>query len=138
MKKRRKAKRLRRRGRSPTQSDAEGQLMLAASAVKGRATALDDSPDNSAAAACFSFTVVHREILREIAELPVRRREVAQRRSARCDGLIEHPVDRGHQPLKTRERKRTPCPFRMDAGTIQSFADINIAETRDDALIEEQ
>src|SRR3982750_1727680 len=104
MQKRRKAKRLRRRGRSPTQRGAEGQpSALTARAVKGRTAALDDPADRCAAPARFSLAVVDVEAFGEIAELAVRADKIAQGRAAGSDRLGEHVADRRDkalQPLK--------------------------------------
>ena len=97
--------------RAPLLAKASGQSssVLAVRTVKGRAAALDDPPDRSAAAARLAFALVDREALREIAEFAIGRGEIPQGRPAGRDRFGEHLVDRRDQPFEPIERDRPPA-----------------------------
>src|SRR4030095_11528440 len=67
--------------------------VLAPGAIEGGSPPLDDALYNASTAARLSLAIVDRKFLREIAEFPVRRGEVAQGRTAGGDRFFEHLVD---------------------------------------------
>jgi len=117
---------------------APARSTLAPGTIEGRAAALDDPFHRSATGARLPLSVINREALREIAELAVGRGEIAQCRSARGDRFGKYVVNRRHQAPEATQRDRTAGPGGMNARAIERLADIDIAETRDDPLIEEQ
>ena len=73
----------------------------------------------------------------EVAELAVGSREILQCRAASSDRFGEDVVNCGNEPSAFPGK----CPAgsrRMDSGAIERFADVDVAEACDDALVEEQ
>src|SRR5437868_10870548 len=112
--------------------------VLAFRAIEGGTAALDEAPDRPAAWARLALAIVDRKPFREVAELAVGRSEVAQGRAAGLDCFGENRVDRGHEPAQALERDGAAGAGRMNAGAEQRLAYVNIAEARDDPLIEEE
>src|SRR3954463_9882706 len=104
---------------------------LTAWAIEGRAAALDDPLDGSAASAGPALPVVDLEGLGKIAQRPVGRSKIAQGRAApRAPGGRENPPeggpagrdpsvrarpDGGHEPPQALERDRPAGAARIDA-----------------------
>src|SRR5665213_2137066 len=110
------------------------RLFLAFRAPERRAPVLGESPHDSAAArglAFFAFAVVDLKRVLEIAEFAGGLAMIAQRRAAGLDGLIEHAVNRRHQPLGMVGRRclfgcqRGGQPSRRQMRTKQRLADID-------------
>src|SRR5438874_12210636 len=105
MKKRRKAKTA-----APTRAfhyserPLRSTSVLAPGAIEGRAAALDDALDRSAACARLSLTIVHGEALGEIAELAVGAREILEARPAGLDRLAKHVLDGADEAFQTVQR----------------------------------
>jgi hypothetical protein len=112
--------------------------VLALRTIERRPAALDDAPDRSTLWAWPSFAVVYREAFGEVAELSARRSEIAKGRPAGGDRFGKNFVDREDKPFEARWRDASPSARRMNAGSVERFAYINIAEAGHDALIEEQ
>ena len=70
--------------------------------------------------------------------------EVAQRRAARGDGVLEHSADcrsQGDARLRsgfTRPRQAGGRPLRREAGPEQRLRDVDVAEAGNDALVHEE
>src|SRR3954451_22726534 len=112
--------------------------MLAFGAIEGRTAALDDALHRAAAPAWLTLAVVHREALREIAELAVGADGVLEARPARLDRFGEHLLDRGNEALQALERHRPAGALWMDPSAVQRLADVDVAEPGDDALVAKQ
>src|SRR6185437_738768 len=121
--------------------------LLAFRAPEGRASVLRETPDNAAAArglAFLAFAVVDLERMLKIAELTRGLAMVTQRRAAGSDRLIEHRMDGADQPprmiggpgLSGRERRGQSS--RRQLRPEQRFADIDVAEPCDHALVEQR
>src|SRR5438270_2033316 len=118
--------------------ERDPRSMLAPRTVEGRPAALDNPRDSSAAWARLPFAIVNREGLGEITKLAVGRREIAQGRAAGCDRFAEDALDSINQPAEPLERNGSSRPLRVNAGAVQSFADIDVAKAGNDPLIEQQ
>lgn len=112
---------------------------LAGGTVESRPAALNETANRTDATATWlPFAIVHRKRLGEIAKLAIGTCEVAQGRSARLDRLVDDLAYRNDQPLQSGQGNRTSRSFGMDAGSVESLADIDIAEACNNALIEQQ
>src|SRR5436190_7694928 len=123
-----------RRGRS---TPAAG-LVLAVGTIECRAPALDDAPYGPAARASLAFTVVHGKTLGEVAKFAVRTGEIAKRGAASGDGLMEDRLDCGYQAFQALERNRSSRALGMNTGTVQGFANVDVAQSRHDPLVEQK
>ena len=80
----------------------------------------------------------------EVAERSVRAHVVAQGRAAGFDRLVQHLVDRGHQPLGMIGRRvllvreRRGLPLRRQMRAKQRLADIDVAQAGNDTLIQQR
>src|SRR5687767_1768448 len=111
---------------------------LAAGAVEGGTARIDPAANRASAMARLPFPAVDPPLLREIAELSRRPRIIAKRRAPRLDGGEKNGLDRLDQPLEPGPRDPAPGPRRRDPRHVQSLADVDVAEPRDDALVEQQ
>src|ERR1700759_967364 len=123
-----------------------GTSFLTFRAPEGRTPILVEAAHDAAAAfgvARFAFAVVDLKRMLKIAELSRGLAVVAQRRAAGLDRLIEHGVDRFHQPPRVVGRfaffgrQRCRQSSRRQARAKQRLTDIDVAEARDDALVEQ-
>lgn len=112
--------------------------MLATSAVKGRAAALDHPSYSSAAAASLAFPVIDRKALGEIAEFAIGRGKVAKTGPARRDRFCKNVVNGGNESPQPRRRNAASGALGTDAGPVKSLAHVDIAKPGDDMLVEEQ
>src|SRR5580700_8113696 len=122
-------------------------LLLAARAIKRRAAVLHDALDCAAAAgraAFFAFAVVDPEIMLEHAESAVGQLVIAQRRAAGFDGVVEHALDALDQTRGALVRRAgfrgngRRQALRRQPRQIQRLADVDVAETGDDALVQQR
>src|SRR4051794_36672023 len=77
-------------------------LFLAHRTEESRAAGLHDAPDRALAAgrgALLALAIIDPEIVLEIAERAIGALVIAQRRATGCDRLVQHRLDRRHQPL---------------------------------------
>src|SRR5262245_55627552 len=118
--------------------------LLAHRAVKSGSAALDNAPDAAATSfpqASRALTVVDAEPIREIRRVRCRRAVTLLPRKAPRDRLVQHLLDRRHQMPRRSTRATHPCrdrggtALRRQAGAIERFADIDVAEPGDDTLI---
>ena len=114
-------------------------LFLAFGAIPGAPSALRDPTDGSAGAfsTLLSFAAIDVEARGEIAQLAVGLREVAQRRAAIANRLLQHFADRRHQAFELRLCDLATGFARMDARAPQRLGHIDIAEPGHDALVEQ-
>src|SRR5664279_1031182 len=123
------------------------ELLLAFRAPERRAPVLGEALDDAAAAgglALLALAIVDLKGMLEIAELAGGLAMIAQRRAAGLDRLVQHRVNRTHQTFGMigrftrffRQRRRQPSRRQMRA--IQRLADIDVAEARDHALVEQR
>src|SRR5690606_21252397 len=93
-------------------------------------------------AAGLARAIVNAEMMLKIAKRAVGLRIVAQRGAAGGDRLLKRLADRRGEPLRRRPRagmgQRAGGPQRREAGAMQRFANINIAEAGDERLVEQR
>src|SRR5262245_24028943 len=121
--------------------DATRPSALTVWAVEGRPAALHDALDlalATAAEARFALAVIDREVMLEIAELAVGPRIIAQGRAASLDALGQHALVRRCKRFRALAGNGRRQPFLRDARTEQRLADIDVAEPRHDALIQQR
>ena len=80
---------------------------------------------------------VNREMVLEIAQFAVRPAMVAQSRSAGFDGLRQYGPNRRGESFGAPPRHRCRGSKRRYSGPEQAFADIDVAEARDNRLVKE-
>src|SRR5450631_2771670 len=128
------------------QSQAEYSL-LALRTPEGRASVLGEPLDDAAAAVCLAFlafAVINLDRVLEIAEFAGGLAMVAQRRAAGLDRLIQHRVNGIDQAFGVIGRFSFFCrqgrgqSSRRQMRTKQRLTDIDVAEARDHALIEQR
>src|SRR6185312_14150379 len=113
---------------------------LALWAKPGAAAALGNPPDNAAvpAPAALALAPVNLEALGEIAQLAVGPGIVAQRRTARLDRFAKDFANSSDKAFQRRLRHLARRLARIDSRAIKRLADVDIAEARHHALIEQQ
>ncbi len=109
--------------------------------VERRTAALHDALDLAlavAAGAGLAFAVIDREMMLEISKLAIRSRIIAQRRTAGFDRRAQHRLDRRNEPPRALARNRVRQSLGRNPRAEQRLADIDVAETRNDALIQQR
>src|SRR5579883_868424 len=123
------------------------QSTLTPRTIEGGAARLYDSEDAAFAArlrAGGALLVVDLEAMLEIAQRAVRLAMVAQGRAAGGDGLFEHGANGARQRMRlgagraALQSDRAGRAFRGQPGPVQGFADIDVAEPGDEALVEQR
>jgi hypothetical protein len=112
--------------------------MLALGTIEGRPATLNDSPDPASTSALFPLAAVDLEARREIAKFAVGSRIVAKRRTTGLDRLGDDVANGNDKPLDARSRQPPGTASRMDPGAMQRFARVDIAQTGDEALVEQK
>src|SRR5262249_50311444 len=92
--------------------------------------------------AWFALAVIDAEMMLKISELAVRLAVVAQRRAAGLDRRVEHRLDGldervGALVRGAARRDGRGAALRRHVCAVQRLADIDVAEARDDGLVEE-
>lgn len=111
---------------------------LAVRTIEGRAPALNDPSDRAATLTRLPFAVVDSEALGKIAELAIGGGEVAESRTSSCDRLTEDAVDRLNESFQPLKRDSAARPLRVDFRAVQGLARIDVADPRNNSLVEEQ
>src|SRR5579871_1717123 len=132
------------RFRSPAVPGRRKRSFLAHRTIKRRAAVLHDALDDAAAAGSRAFSagaVIDAEVMLEHPERAVGELVIAQRRAAGADCLLEHCLDARDQPRCALGRRavsvgegRRPA-FGRQPRSMQSLADIDVAEPGDHALV---
>ena len=110
----------------------------------GRSARCAGSCRRSRGRAFFALAVVDPEIVLEIAERAVGAAMIAQRRAAGLDRVVEHRLDGVDQRARRARSARRDgrrwwrLALRRQQCAMQRLADIDVAEPRDDALIEQR
>lgn len=113
-------------------------LALAIRAIEGRTATLDDPPHGPAAAAWAPRPAIDCEAFREIAELAVRTSIISQRRAAGPDGFGNDIGDCDDQAGDTFAREAASGAARIDVRPVQRFADVDVPQARNGALVEKE
>ena len=128
-------------------ANARKPSFLAARTIKSRTTGLDDPLDRSVAArrrARRALTIIDAKTMLEITQRAIRLSVIAQGGAAGGKRLLQYGLYRCWQArerrcrLSIRAHKRCAGAFRRDAGAIERLTNINIAQPRDQPLIEQQ
>src|SRR5512146_3047744 len=81
---------------------------------------------------------VDEQFLLEVAGLAVRLQEVAQRRAAARDRVVEDALGLHGEPCVLRFRDRSGRASRADAGGEQRFGNVDVADADDDLLVHQE
>src|SRR5215475_6989096 len=120
-------------------SDPNLALALAHRTEERRATSLHHTLDGAAAArrhAMLAFAVVDAKIMLEHAKLAVGLLMIPQRGAASLDGILQHRLDRLHQPLGAlvgrahARRNGRSATLGREPRPMQRLAHIDVAEPR--------
>src|SRR5438105_949595 len=121
--------------------------LLAHGTKKRGAAVLGDAPHDTATAAgraAAALAVVDAETVLKAAELAVGAAVIAQRGAAGRNRVLQHRLDGSNEPLGigrrragARRQRRGPAP-RRQAGAVERLANVNVAETGHDLLVEQR
>ena len=92
----------------------------------------------AAAGASLALAAVDGKGMLEVAELARGLDIIAQGRAAGRDGIGQHRLDGRHQTLGPGPGDAGAEPLRRDAGAVEAFASIDIADTGHQMLVEQQ
>ncbi len=111
---------------------------LASGTIEGRSAAIDTAPDQAATRTCLAFPSIGPPAFREIAQLAVGSRIVPQARTACFDGSRQYGAHGFDQALAALLSDASSRRTRRDAREMERLADVDVAKTSHDALIEQQ